>query len=142
MTAVENKIPDVSNLVKKTDNDAKISDIKSKCFATADYNKFTSQILDAKIKQKELADKSAIAGFINNADLDKKKELHEQQKKDEMQNKKIIKLQAFDSSYFWSKSHFEDDGTQNYLVFNKLFSKSFIWCLKRLTMLIIFITEI
>ena len=73
MTAVENKIPDVSNLVKKTDYDAKISDIKSKCFATADYNKFTSQILDAKIKQKELVDKSAIAGFINNADLDKKR---------------------------------------------------------------------
>ena len=35
----------------------------------AAYNKFTSQILDAKIKQKELVDKSAIAGFINNTDL-------------------------------------------------------------------------
>ena len=30
---------------------------------------------------------------------------------------KITKLQAFDSSYFRGKSHFEDDGTQNYLVF-------------------------
>ena len=29
-------------------------------------------MLDTKIKQKELADKSAIAAFINNADLDKK----------------------------------------------------------------------
>ena len=31
---------------------------------------------------------------------------------------KIIKLQAFDSSYFCGKSHFEDDGTE------KLFSVS------------------
>ena len=30
---------------------------------------------------------------------------------------KIVKLQAFDSSYFRGKSHFEDDKTQNYLVF-------------------------
>ena len=69
LTAAENKIPDVSNLVKKTDYDAKISNIESKCFTTAHYNKFASQTLDAKIKQKELVDKYAIAGFINNADL-------------------------------------------------------------------------
>ena len=30
---------------------------------------------------------------------------------------KIVKLQAFDSSDFYGKSHFEDNGTQNYLVF-------------------------
>ena len=60
LTAVENKIPKVNNLVKKTDYDAKVSDIESKYFTMADYNKFTSQTLDAKIKQKGLADKSAI----------------------------------------------------------------------------------
>ena len=36
-----------------------------------DYNKL-HQTLDAKRKKKELVDKSAIAAFINNADLDKK----------------------------------------------------------------------
>ena len=30
---------------------------------------------------------------------------------------KIVKLQAFDSSYFYGKSYLEDDGTQNYIVF-------------------------
>ena len=73
MTAVENKISNVSNLVEKKDYDAKILDIESKCFTTADYNKFTIHTLDAKIKQKELVDKSATAAFTNNADLDKKK---------------------------------------------------------------------
>ena len=52
LTAVENKIPDVSNLAKKTDYDAKISNIESKCFTTAQYNKFASQALDAKIKKR------------------------------------------------------------------------------------------
>ena len=28
-----------------------------------------------------------------------------------------MKLQVFDSSYFGGKSHFEDDGNKNYLVF-------------------------
>ena len=30
------------------------------------------------------------------------------------------KLQTFDSSYFRGKSHFEEDGTQNYLVFQPI----------------------
>ena len=73
LTAVENKISNVTNLIKKTDYGAKISDIESKYFTTADYNSCTSQTRDVKIKQKELVDKSVISGFINNSDLDKKK---------------------------------------------------------------------
>ena len=34
---------------------------------------------------------------------------------------KIITLQAFDSSYFQGKNHFEDDGTQNYLMFQSMY---------------------
>ena len=29
---------------------------------------------------------------------------------------KLVRLQAFDSSYFWGESYFEKEGTQNYLV--------------------------
>ena len=47
-----------SALVKKTDYGAKISEIEGKYFTTSDYNNFTSDILEAKIKQKELANKS------------------------------------------------------------------------------------
>ena len=32
----------------------------------------------------------------------------------------LNKLKTFDSSYFIGKSHFEEDGTQNYLVFQQL----------------------
>ena len=31
------------------------------------------------------------------------------------------KLKTFDSSYFRGKSHFEEDGTQNYLVFQPMY---------------------
>ena len=52
MTAVENEIPDVSNLVKKkTDHDAEILKTKSNYFTTVNLNKFTVKKLDLKIKQ-------------------------------------------------------------------------------------------
>ena len=73
VTAVENEIPDVSNLVKKRIYDAKISDIQSKYITTADYNRFTKNVVDNSIKNEDTVDKSAIGGFINNAELDKKK---------------------------------------------------------------------
>ena len=53
--------------------DVKIFDIESKYITTADYNKFTKDIVANKIKSEGLVNQSDIAGFINNADLDKKK---------------------------------------------------------------------
>ena len=50
---VENETSNVSGLIKKN-YDAKLSDIEQKYFIISDYNKFTSDILDAKIKQKAL----------------------------------------------------------------------------------------
>ena len=39
----------------------------------------------------------------------------------------LKKLKTFDSSYFIGKSHFEEDGTQNYLVFQPMYR-----CFKRI----------
>ena len=71
LTAVENYM--ILKLSRKTDYDTKISEIESKYITTADYNKFTKDIVANSIKSKNLVDKSAIAGFISNAKLDKKK---------------------------------------------------------------------
>ena len=49
---VDSKIPDLSGLVRKTDYDAKISEIEGKYFTTSSYNKLTSNIVDVKIKLK------------------------------------------------------------------------------------------
>ena len=52
---VENKIPDLSKLIKKVDYEAKIA---------ADYNKIKKDILDTKIKEKKLVNESNIANLI------------------------------------------------------------------------------
>ena len=74
-TVLNTKISEVEkndNLVKKTDYDGKISDNEGRNFTVSGYNKFTSDILDAKIKQKELVNKSDISVLVKNSDLDTK----------------------------------------------------------------------
>ena len=50
---VDHKIPYLSSLFQKTDEkNAKTSEFEGKYFTTSGYNKFVSDILDTKIKQK------------------------------------------------------------------------------------------
>ena len=57
LTAAENKIPDVSNLVRKTDYDTKISETEKKLtdhnhdkyITTPEFNKFTAEIFAARL---------------------------------------------------------------------------------------------
>ena len=59
MTAVENKIPDVSNLVKKTDYNTNIRKKKKKLtdhnheknITTSEFNKLTAENSDSRLKQ-------------------------------------------------------------------------------------------
>ena len=59
MTAVENKIPDVSNLVKKTDYNTNISEIEKKLtdhnheknITTSEFNELTAENSDSRLKQ-------------------------------------------------------------------------------------------
>ena len=57
---------------KKYIYNAKVKDIENKYVTTADDNKFNKNIVANSIKSKGIVDKDAIAGFINNAELDKK----------------------------------------------------------------------
>ena len=52
VTAIKNKILNVSNIANKVDCVAKVSDIGSKYFIPSDYNEFTNNILDAKITKR------------------------------------------------------------------------------------------
>ena len=72
LAAVEKKIQNVSDLVKKTKYDAKVSEIYIKYFNRSDYDNFTTDILNTKIKQKELVDESDISRFKYKFDLGKK----------------------------------------------------------------------
>ena len=66
---VKNKLAVVSGLVKKTYHDTKLSQIEGKYLTNSDYNKITSDILQAKIKQKELVNKYNILNLVKNSDL-------------------------------------------------------------------------
>ena len=106
---------------KKTDYGAEILYIKSKYFTAADYNRLINEKLDLIIRQKKSFDKSDIADLVKNAELYKKVAILATKAELKAEKDKIIKLQAFDSSYFCGKSYFEDDGTQNYLVFQTIY---------------------
>ena len=73
LTAVENEIPNSSNLVKKTDYNTKISktvnkittdQCQDKCITTQRFNKLTSENFAATLKQGNLASISDIANFV------------------------------------------------------------------------------
>ena len=81
-----------------------------------------------------MVDKSDIAGFINNSDLNKRVATLTTKEELKPEQDKIIKPQAFDSSCFRGKSHFEDDDTQSYLVFQPMYR----YLKKRLVMLIVY----
>ena len=58
LSAVENKIPKISDLVKKTDHEEKIKDINDKYFITFDFSQCK------KIKNQELINRSDISKFL------------------------------------------------------------------------------
>ena len=62
LTVVENKIPDVSNLVKKTDYNAKIGEIENKvndhnhdkCITTPEFNILAARVFNGRLAQADL----------------------------------------------------------------------------------------
>ena len=80
LTAVENKIHNVSNLVKKVDYNTKINETEKKItdhdhdkhITTPEYNKLTAENFAARSAQTNLASKRDIANFFKKADFDDK----------------------------------------------------------------------
>ena len=119
LTTVENKIPDVSNLVKKTDYNSKITDTENKLnnhshdkyITTPEFNNLAADVFNAKLAQPNLVTKT---------DFGANKRVTTNKTKHVLVENKLKKLITFDASYFIGKSHFEEDGQQNYLVFQPL----------------------
>ena len=101
---VNKKVSDLSSLVKKTDYDAKMSDIEKRYFTTSDYSKFRSDIVDAKIKQKELANKSDIANLVKMFYVNTKLTALATKAELKAEQDKIIKFKEFDSSDLHGKT--------------------------------------
>ena len=119
---MENKIPSVSNLVKKkTDNVTKISGLENeltdhnydKYITTPDFNTLAADIFNVRLVQ---------ANLITKSDFDAKlptpnRKITVNKTENLLVENELNKVKTFYSSYFIGKSHFEEDGTQNCLVF-------------------------
>ena len=124
ITGVENKITDVSNLVKKTRLNTKVTEIKNKFnnhnhtkyIDTQEFNKLATDVFNAKIASASLITKTEFNAKLSslNQKVTKNKTKHLLVKNE------LDKLKTFDSSDFIGKSHFEEDGIQNYLVFQPI----------------------
>ena len=117
VTLVENKIPSVSNLVNKTDYNSKVTEIENKLNNhNQKFNKLTADVFNARIVQ---------ANLIRKTDFDVKlSSLNRKVTSNKTEHLLVLnelkKLKTFDSNYFIGKSHFEEDGTQDYLVFQPI----------------------
>ena len=74
-----------------------------------------------KQRLKKSFSESDISGFISKPDLNKRIKTLARKSEFKTEQDKMVKLQAFNSSYLRGKSHFEDGGTQNYLVFQLIY---------------------
>ena len=114
MTTVENKIPNVTGLVKKTDYNTKITDIENKLnnhdhdkyVATSEFNTLAANVFNARLAQ---------ANLITKTDFDAK--LSSLNRKITANKTKHF-LNDNDLSYYRGKQYFDEaSGKQNYLVF-------------------------
>ena len=96
-------MPDINTLIEKSDYDIKIAEIESKYVSNTRFNS-----------------KLAQANVITKRNFDAKIIDIKKTKKQNKKNTKMKKLQTIDWSYFRGKSYFEEDRTQNYLVFQPI----------------------
>ena len=126
LTAVENEIRNISSFVKKTDFNTKISEIEKKLtdhnhdkyITTPEFNKFISEDFAARLAKVNLVTKTdfdtKLKSLNQKVNSNKTKCLHVESK--------LKKLQTFQSTYFRGNSHVKEDGTQNYLEFQPIYT--------------------
>ena len=124
LTTLGNEIHDVSNLVNKTDYNTNITEIKNelnnhihdKYIDTQEFNKFVADVFNARLAQAKLIAETEFDAKLSSLN---RKSTSNKTKHLVVENE-LNRLKTFYSSYFIGKSHFEEDGTQSYLVFQPL----------------------
>ena len=111
-------------VVKKTDYNTKITEIENKLnnhnhdkyITTPEFNTLAANVFNARLAQANLITKTNFDAKLSslNTKVTQNKSNHL------FVEIELNKLKTFDSSYFVGKSHFEEDGTQNYLVFQPM----------------------
>ena len=124
LATVENRTPSVGSLVKKTDYDTKVKEVEDKLnsnnhdkyITTPEFNILAADVFNARLAQANLMVKTN----FNNTVSSLNSKIVENKTKNESVENQLEKLKTFDLGYFVGKSYFEEDGAQNYLIFQSI----------------------
>ena len=95
-----------------------MTDLKHDKYITiSEFNKLTAENFAARLAQANLVTKTDFDDKLINLN----RKITWKKTKHLLVENQLKKLETFDSIYFQGKSHFEDDGTQNYVVFQTLY---------------------
>ena len=111
--------------LKKINYDTKISELEEKLsdhnrekyINTSEFNTLATDVFNAGIAQANLITKPDFHAKLSS--LNRKNTTNKS--KHLLNENKLKNLKTFDSSYFIGKSHFEEDGVQNYLVYQPMY---------------------
>ena len=87
-----------------------------KYIVTPDFNNLAAGVFTARSTQADLVTKTDFDTKLQSLN----KNITSNKTKHQLVENELKKLQKFDSSDFTGKSHFEEDGTKNYLVFQPI----------------------
>ena len=110
-------------MVKKTDYNTKTAAIENKLnnhnhnkyITTPEFNTLAADVFSARLARANLVAKTDFDAKLSSLN----REITANKSKHFLVENELKKLKAIDLSYFIGKSHFEEDGAQNYLVFNQ-----------------------
>ena len=111
-------------MVKNIDYDTKLSEIENKLnnhnhdkyITTPEFNNLAVGVFNARLAEANLITKTDFDAKLSS----RNRKITENKTKHLLIENELNKLKTFGSSYFIGKSYFEEDGTQNYLVFQQI----------------------
>ena len=114
ISKVDEKNQDVSDLIKKTDLNAKITDVENKIPSiTSALTSVENKIPDVSSLATKTDFDAKLKGISDRVSSNKSKHL--------LVENELKKLEKFEAAYFKGKNYFDgNDGTQNYLVFQSM----------------------
>ena len=123
--ASENKVTSVTSLIKKTDYNTKTDEIEKKItdhsheiyIATPEFNEFTAESFDLRLKQANLINKRNFANKLSSFN----KRINWNKTKHVLVKHELKKLKTFDSGIFIVQSYFNNDEAQLYLIFQPIY---------------------
>ena len=103
---------------KITETEKKLTDRNhDKYITTSEFNKLTAEVFDARLAQANLVAKTDYDTKLKSVN----RKITSNKTKHLLVENEFKKLKTFYSIYFRGKSHFEEDGTQKYLVFQPMY---------------------